>query len=126
MLALPPAKLAVPSGFSGTKQEMCEHVARYPAWVLVVVVPMWGATAFLSTWTAKRIGGRVAAGAIALLLLAAVLLNISMLPYPIWFKAIIVPAVAGSAAWPCFRPSKTISKSPEEGPATSEAESGDS
>ncbi len=36
-----------PEGFSGTQEEMCEHVARYPQWVLAVVVVAWNATGFM-------------------------------------------------------------------------------
>jgi hypothetical protein len=76
----------IPPNFGGTMEEMCQHVARYPDWVLALVVPLWGITAFVSTWLAGRIGGRGAAVFIGLLLLASVVFNISKLPYPIWFK----------------------------------------
>lgn len=36
--------------------EMCEDVARYPDWVLGVVVLAWSATTFLRVWVATRIG----------------------------------------------------------------------
>jgi hypothetical protein len=78
----------VPPDFGGTMEEMCEHVARYPHWVLALVVPAWGVAAFVSTWTAERIGGRGSALLIGLLLLAAAVFNLSMLPYPIWFKIV--------------------------------------
>ncbi len=55
-------------------------------WVLGVVVPMWAFVAFLGTWTARKIGGLYAALTVGLLLFASLVLNISMLPYPIWFK----------------------------------------
>lgn len=77
-----------PPDFQGTTEEICEHVARYPHWVLAVVVPMWGATAFLGTWLAGRLGNRGCAIFLALLLQAAVICNISMLPYPLWFKIV--------------------------------------
>ncbi|QDU36985.1 hypothetical protein Mal4_12880 [Maioricimonas rarisocia] len=93
----------VPEDFDGTMEQMCQHVARYPQWVLAVVVPMWGAIAFISTWTAHRVGGRVAAIVIAVLLVAAVVFNVSMLPYVMWFKLVMVPVVAGAAAWACVR-----------------------
>ncbi len=86
----------LPSDFDGTMEAMCAHVALYPAWVLAVVVPMWAAIAYISTWTAYHIGGRVAACVIAASLLAGVLFNVAMLPYPIWFKAISVAAIAGA------------------------------
>lgn len=84
-----------PADFRGTQEEMCAHVANYPAWVLAVVVPIWGATAVLSTWVAGWLGGSSSALVVGLLLVAAVAFNLSMLPYPIWFKAgclIAIPA----------------------------------
>ena len=36
-----------------TKEEVYEHVSRYPQWVLALVVPVYGLTAFVSTWTVK-------------------------------------------------------------------------
>jgi hypothetical protein len=91
----------LPPGFGGTQDEMCQHVANYPQWVLAVVVPLWAFTAFLGTWTARKIGGLYAALAVGLLLFAGLVLNISMLPYPIWFKianllAIPIAIFAGS------------------------------
>ena len=75
-----------PPDFDGTPEEMCAHVAWYPHWVLAAVVPMWGGTAFVGTWIAGRFGNRISAIFLALLLLAAVTLNLVMLPYPLWFK----------------------------------------
>jgi hypothetical protein len=85
-----------PTGFTGTQEEMCEHVARYPHWVLATVVPMWGAIAFISTWLAGWLGNRGCAIFIASLLLAATAFNIAMLPYTPWFKVVqpMVIAVA--------------------------------
>jgi hypothetical protein len=76
----------LPPDFGETMEEMCAHVERYPAWVLAVVVPLWAGTAFLSTWIAGRLGNIVCAIIIGLFLLSMLVLNISMLPYPIWFK----------------------------------------
>jgi hypothetical protein len=91
----------LPEGFGNTKEEMCRHVERYPAWVLAVVVPFWGITAIAGTWTAQKIGNIYSAVIVGLLLLAALVLNISMLPYPSWFKIanlVVIPvaSVAGS------------------------------
>jgi len=83
----------VPSDFGGTMEETCRHVAHYPNWVLALVVPAWGATAFVSTWTAERIGNRWCALFVGILLVAAVVLNLSMLPYPVWFKGVTVLAI---------------------------------
>lgn len=79
-----------PPDFDGSMEQMCAHVAAYPHWILAVAVLAWGLTAFLSTLTAQRIGGRVVAIPIGLLLFAALVFNISMLPYPIWFKVVSV------------------------------------
>lgn len=76
----------VPEDFGGTSEEMCEHVARYPHWVLAVAVLAWAAAAFAGSWTARRIGDLYTCAIVGLLLLVAVVFNISMLPYPIWFK----------------------------------------
>ncbi len=85
-----------PLEFKGTMDEMCQHVARYPHWVLGVVVLLWGATAFLAVWVSMRIG-RIAAGiVVALLLIAAVVFNVAMLPYPVWFKAVMPVAMLGA------------------------------
>jgi len=91
----------LPKDFGGTMEEMCRHVERYPQWVLAAVVPMWAVAALVGTWIAKRIGNLYAAGIVGLLLLSALVFNLSKLPYPIWFKVVnllVVPAaiVAGS------------------------------
>lgn len=95
----------LPEGFGGTEAEMCEHVARYPQWVLAVSVPMWAFAAFASIWTARKIGNAPAAATVGLLVLAALIFNISMLPYPLWFKIIspIVVPLAILAGWPWKR-----------------------
>lgn len=77
-----------PPGFTGTQEEMCAHVANYPNWVLAVAVPMWGATALVGVWIAGRLGNRGSAMFIAVLLLAALAFNLSMLPYAPWFKIV--------------------------------------
>lgn len=80
-----------PSGVDPTDYEVCTaHVARYPAWVLLLVVLGWGLTTFLSAWLATRLGsGRHRAHGIVVgsILLALAVTNMSMLPYPIWFWA---------------------------------------
>jgi hypothetical protein len=84
-----------PEGFNGTDEEVCRHVERCPAWVLAAAVAAWGATALAGTWTAGRLGNRGCALFLGLLLLSAVILNIAMLPYPLWFKIavlIVIPA----------------------------------
>lgn len=84
----------VPEDFDGSVEQMCEHVARYPHWVLAAVVPMWGATAFIGTWIAGRVGNRPCAIFIGVVLLAAVVWNVAMLPYPLWFKLVQPVVVA--------------------------------
>lgn len=78
----------LPHDFGGTTEEMCRHVENYPAWILAVVIPAWAFTAFAGAWIARRIGNRYSAAAVGLLLLMALACNVSMLPYPIWFKAL--------------------------------------
>jgi tetrahydromethanopterin S-methyltransferase subunit G len=95
----------VPEGFGGTMEEMCQHVERYPRWVLAVVVPVWSVTALLSTWTARRIGNLYSAAIVGLLLIAGLAFNVSKLPYPMWFKvatliAIPIAAIAGGRLFP--------------------------
>ena len=80
----------VPAGFQGTMDEMCLHVARYPDWVLGVVVLAWSATAFSSTWVATRIGHRLAGIVVTLLLTWAIVCNLTMLPYAMWFKIVML------------------------------------
>src|SRR5262245_8262132 len=84
----------LPEGFGETMEEMCLHVERYPGWVLALAVPAWGVAAFAGAWTAQTIGNRWSFAIVGLLLLAALLFNISQLPYAIWFKVatlIVVP-----------------------------------
>ncbi len=86
-----------PSDFTGTAEENCMHVARYPNWILVGVVAAWGLTAAVGTWIAGRVGNIYSSAALAILLIAGVVMNISMLPYPVWFKFVIsisVPIMA--------------------------------
>jgi hypothetical protein len=91
----------LPKDFGGTMEEMCRHVERYPQWVLAAVVPMWAVAAWLGTWIARRIGNLYSSGIVGLLLLSALVFNLSKLPYPIWFKVVnllVIPAaiVVGS------------------------------
>jgi len=78
-----------PPGADPTDYETCRlHVARYPAGVLLLVSLGWGLGTLVSAWLATRLGaGRhVAHGiVIGLILLAAAVANMVMLPYPVWF-----------------------------------------
>jgi hypothetical protein len=96
----------VPPDFSGTMEEMCQHVERYPNWVLALVVPAWAGTALAGTWIAGRLGSRGCAVVVGLLLLTALVLNISMLPYPIWFKVASVTASASAGVAGVYRSSR--------------------
>jgi hypothetical protein len=85
----------LPKDFGGTMEEMCRHVEKYPQWVLAAVVPMWAAAALIGTWIARRIGNLYSSGIVGLLLLSALVFNLSKLPYPIWFKVVnllVIPA----------------------------------
>lgn len=75
-----------PEGFEGTKDEVCAHVEKYPAWVLAAVVPMWALVVFCSVWVARKIGGLATSIVVGALLLVAVGFNQWMLPYPRWFE----------------------------------------
>jgi hypothetical protein len=91
----------LPNDFGETMEEICRHVERCPQWVLAAAVAMWAVAALASTWIAQRIGSVYAAGIVGLFLVSALILNLSMLPYPTWFKVvnlIVIPAaiVAGS------------------------------
>ena len=83
-----------PPGFKYTMDETCQHVARYPDWVLGVVVMAWSATAFVSTWVATRIGNRVAGVVVILILTLAIVFNIVKLPYAMWFKVVMLTSFA--------------------------------
>ncbi len=74
----------LPPGFTDTMDEMCQHVARYPHWVLGVVVVAWSATAFVSTWVATRMGNRLAGIVVVLILTFAIVFNVTKLPYAMW------------------------------------------
>ena len=89
----------LPSEFKGTQEEICQHVAKYPTWVLAVVIVAWGTIAAVSTWTARRIGNAYSAAILGVLLFAGVGMNLFMLPYPLWFKAVMLPVVGVAIAW---------------------------
>jgi hypothetical protein len=90
-----------PKDFGGTMEEICQHVERYPQWVLAAVVPMWAIAAFVSSWIAQRIGNLYSLGIVGLSLLAALVFNLAKLPYPIWFKVanlLVIPAAIVAAS----------------------------
>ncbi|CAN5163876.1 hypothetical protein BH10PLA2_BH10PLA2_13080 [soil metagenome] len=78
-----------PPGSNGTFEEMCELVRTYPQWLLGAGGIAWCVTAFLSTGLATLIGGRIPGIIVAVVLLAALGFNLSMLPYVTWFKIVM-------------------------------------
>ena len=85
-----------------SQAEMCDHVANYPHWVLALIVPMWGAIALVGTGLAGWIGNWIASAIIGVLLVVGAAFNISMLPYSLWFKVVVllvVPAACFVGAW---------------------------
>lgn len=88
----------LPAGFGGTFEEMCRHVERFPAWLLAAAGLAWGGIALAATWTTRRLGNRWSAAVIGVLLGGAVVLNISMLPYPLWFKGTSLGAIVAGIA----------------------------
>ena len=79
----------LPPDFDQSMDAMCRHVSRYPAWVLAAVVPLWSGIAYVSCGMARRLGSVLVGWLVGILLVAAVVWNVSMLPYPIWFKGIM-------------------------------------
>ena len=85
-----------PAGFGGTHDEICAHVTRYPAWVLVAVIPAWGAVAWASTSVGSIVGrGSLAASLVGGPVALAITLNLWMLPYPWWFRGLAMASVIG-------------------------------
>ncbi len=80
-----------PPDVDPTDIEVCKaHVVRYPAWFLVVAIFAWGLTTFLCAWLATRLGlrrHRAHGLVVGTILFALAVMNMSMLPYPIWFWA---------------------------------------
>ncbi|MBL8816404.1 MAG: hypothetical protein JNL58_10255 [Planctomyces sp.] len=91
----------VPSGFDHNSMEaVCEHVANYPHSVLFACAVGWWLTVAASCWLATRLGvsRHPAHGiVIGLILLAMAVLNMSMLPYPLWFWINVVAFPASTA-----------------------------
>lgn len=94
-----------PPGFDQTSMEaMCEHVARYPPLVLLLCAVGWWLTVLASCWLATRIGARRHAAhgiVVGVILLGMAILNMSLLPYPLWFwmNVIIFPACCALGTW---------------------------
>ncbi len=88
-----------PEDFGGTREEVAAHVANYPAGVLALLGGAgYALTMGVSVWLATRLGSsrHPAHGyGVGALLLAALIFNMSMLPYPLWFVVldlILLPA----------------------------------
>ncbi|MBX7167206.1 MAG: hypothetical protein K1X74_12830 [Pirellulales bacterium] len=82
----------LPAGFDPNDAEACRaYAARLPTSALVVAVVGWALAVGGSSWIATRLGAarHPAHGiAIGLLLFAAALANMAMVPYPFWFRAV--------------------------------------
>ena len=86
----------LPAGVAPTHEEICNHVAKFPSWVLTVGTVLWASTVFVSSWLATRLGtGRHPAHGIliGMLLFAAAAFNMSMLPYPFWFEVVTLASL---------------------------------
>lgn len=88
-----------PEGFDNTREEVEQHVAKYPGWVLALFIPIWALGVSASVWIAKRIGGRVSGAVTGVLLVILIAYNMYLLPYPIWFKVGMMFAVVFAAVF---------------------------
>ena len=92
------------------KQACTAFFANYPQWLFGVAAIGWGMTAFTSTWLATRLGAyrHFAHGAaIGSLLLLAVIANMLMLPYPMWFEVtnlVFIPLGIFLGTWLAMTP----------------------
>jgi hypothetical protein len=79
-----------PADFAGTSEEIVRQVETYPTWALALLGGVgWGGTLFISAWLATRLGSNrnpIHGYVVGVILIAAVIFNISMLPYPAWFS----------------------------------------
>lgn len=78
-----------PEGFTGSREEVEQQVASYPTWILAFLGGVgYGSIMFVVTWLSTRLGTNrhMAHGAcIGAIFMGLVTLNLSMLPYPVWF-----------------------------------------
>lgn len=89
-----------PPGVDPHDMEVCRsHVAKLPAGIFLTAVVGWGMGTFLTSWLATRLGtGRHPVHGIVVgsfLFLGAVM-NMLMLPYPIWFWGLNLVVLPGS------------------------------
>ena len=91
----------LPSGLDVTNREALDAaISDMPESALIGVLVAWGLGTFLASWTAVRIGARAArpqALIVGLILLAAAVVNMLMLPHPLWFWIIGVLLFVPSA-----------------------------
>ena len=88
-----------PADFAGTNEEIVRQGETYPTWALALLGGVgWGATMFISVWLATRLGSNrnpIHGYVVGVILIAAAIFNISMLPYPTWFSLlnlVVLPA----------------------------------
>lgn len=78
-----------PEGFMGTLVEIATHVKNYPAWVLALLGVGYGLTTLVCTFLTTCIGSierNLWFGyGVGALIFAMVVINLAMLPYPIWY-----------------------------------------
>ncbi len=82
-------------------ETVAEPVPAMPAAAKLIVVMAWFGGALAGGYVAKRIcGRRWAAWAIAALVAAAGIVNVMMIPHPVWMQiaAVIAPLVGGLLA----------------------------
>lgn len=86
-----------PDNFAGTAEEIARQVETYPNWVLALLGGVgYGVTMLICTFIATRIGHNRNPWhgyGVGLFLFAMVILNLTMLPYPIWYWALIFTAL---------------------------------
>ena len=77
-----------PEDFGGTREEVMRQVETSPAWVTAfLAIVGWGSIMLICTWIATRLGHNrhpYHGYGVAAFLLAMVLFNMLMLPYPLW------------------------------------------
>ena len=78
-----------PDEFSGSLEEIVHQVESYSPWVLALLGGVgYGTTMFVCTFVATRLGSKTHTWhgyGIGLFLFAMVVLNMTQLPYPVWF-----------------------------------------
>lgn len=90
-----------PADFAGTFEEIARQVESYPTWVLAFLGGVGnGVTMLICTFIATRLGHNRNPWhgyGVGVLLFAMVIINLTMLPYPIWYWVlmfIVLPLAA--------------------------------